>query len=607
MRLASFFQGALLSVSSCFLSFTDLAASSLSYRVYSSSKSLAEEAAEEIIALVRSNPAALVVLPTGASPLPIYKRLHERFASDSTIDLSNLQIFFWDEYAGLETHHPLRYSVYIEEEFLKPFQKLSSSRAPQRSKINVPFDPLRTNRQGHTHEEREVEAREYETLFQNARKASRHQRADLYLLGAGGAYPVKTDNQTVLHGGHIGFNEPTETWEFKSTNVSTLSLKTRKDTEFRFRSLRELIRIGTFSTTLQTTVPHYAVTLGIQNFLDDSVGPNAARVIAVMTGEAKSPVVQQLIEHGESPHFPVTIIHRSSNAVVMIDEDAAHLLRDRRERIETLSPRYNQRDFFEAFDPKQGQRRVLIISPHPDDDVISMAMGIKRLNDWGHDIRVLTATSGSNAVRLDVPADSLFAQLDEEQRSEWARRIRENESRQALRLLGLNSDRASYLNADFYYRRGIPGVEAFSFMDEIKARDILIRFRPTDIFYAAESDPHGAHGLAFQLVYDAYQKLMGTHYSSEIRFWGYRGAYAEWNFNDTDIYVLPFSEDEMKLKIESIKKHESQINPLFPSFDPREFYERASDRNREAGTKWSAMGRSNLPCAEVFRLMSGKI
>jgi glucosamine-6-phosphate deaminase len=134
-----------------------------------------------------------------------------------------------------------------------------------------------------------------------------------------------------------------------------------------------------------------------------------------------------------------------------------------------------------------------------------------------------------------------------------------------------------------------------------------LKFRPTDVFYAAENDPHGAHGLAFKLVWDAYRTLTRERQIQEVRFWGYRGAYAEWQFNQSDIYVLPFSEKEMELKIEAIKKHESQLNPLFPSFDPREFFERASDRNREAGKKWAALGRSQLPCAEVFRLISGKL
>jgi len=604
MKLSSFFQGALLSA--CCIAWNPQAAvsSHLSHRIYSTQHELAHDAAQEIIQLIKENPEALLVLPTGSTPLPIYKELQRQFALDISIDMSKVKIFFWDEYAGLEPHHPLRYSHYIEEEFLDVLGEIDPFRSPKRTNVNVPFDPMRTTRRGVSLAECQEEAKAYENLFQAARAASRHQRVDLFLLGAGGAYPVKTESGTVLHGGHIGFNEPTESWQFLSTNVSVLSPKTRKDTEFRFRSLRELIRDRLLPNNLQTEVPQLAVTLGIKNFLDDAQGPSAARVLALMTGEAKSPVVQQILERGESSDFPVSIIHRASNALMMIDEDAAHLLRERQESVEQISLKYEQKEFQQAFDRRDGQRRILIVSPHPDDDVISMGIAIKRLNEWGHQIQVVTTSSGSNAVRLDFPSDTLFSTLTEEQRSEWARRIRENESRQALRVLGLQPQQSVYLNADFYYRRGIPGIEAFSMMDELKARDLLLKFKPTDIFYAAENDPHGAHGLAFKLVWDAYRILSRERQIQGARFWGYRGAYAEWQFNQPDIYVLPFSEKDLELKIEAIKKHESQLNPLFPSFDPREFFERASDRNREAGRKWSALGRSSLSCAEVFKLIS---
>lgn len=586
------------------ISFGATEARGLQYRVYSSAHELAQVAAQEILDLVHENPEALLVLPTGSSPLPVYKELHRRFQLDRSVDFSRAQIFFWDEYAGLEAHHPLRYSHYIEEEFLRPFLGVDSQRAPQRKQVQVPFDPLRTKSLGFSEQEREEEAKVYEELFQNARQSSRHKRVDLYLLGAGGAYPVQEGAESVLHGGHIGFNEPTASWKFLPTNVSHLSLKTRKDTEFRFRSLRKSMKKGSFPQNLQTQVPEFAVTLGIQNFLDDAQGPNASRVIALLTGEAKAPVAQQIIEKGETPVFPVSIIHRASNAVILMDEDAAHFLKEQQEPVSHVSARFGQRELKEAFDRSQGMRRVLIVSPHPDDDVISMAIAIKRLNEWGHSVRVVTVTSGSNSVRLDLPADTLFSMLDEDQRSEWARRIREEESKSALKMLGLHGNQSAYLNTDFYYRRGIPGIETFTFMDEIKARDQLFRFQPTDVFFAAENDPHGAHGLAFQLIWEAAKNLGFLGNGASPRLWGYRGAYAEWNFNQSGIFVLPFAKAELELKVRAIKQHESQMNPLFPSFDPREFYERAQDRNLEAGQKWSAISGSSLPCAEVFKLLS---
>jgi glucosamine-6-phosphate deaminase len=604
MRLVSFVRGALLGAGVVLISCDATEAGGFQYRVYSSAQELAQVAAQEILDLIHENPEALLVLPTGSSPFPVYKELHRRFQLDRSVDFSRAQIFFWDEYAGLEAHHPLRYSHYIEEEFLRPFLGVDSQRAPQRRQVHVPFDPLRTKRLGFSEQEREEEAKAYEELFQNARQSSRHKRVDLYLLGAGGAYPVQEGAKSILQGGHIGFNEPTESWQLLPTNVSQLSLKTRKDTEFRFRSLRQSMKRGSFPQSLQTRVPEFAVTLGIQNFLDDAQGPNASRVIALLTGEAKAPVAQQIIEKGETPDFPVSIIHRASNAVILMDEDAAHFLKEQREPVSHVSARFDQRELKEAFDRSQGMRRVLIVSPHPDDDVISMAIAIKRLNEWGHSVRVVTVTSGSNSVRLDLPPDTLFSMLDEEQRSEWARRIREAESRSALKILGLNQNQSVYFDTDFYYRRGIPGLEVFTFMDEIKARDLLIRFQPTDVFYAAENDPHGAHGLAFQLIWHAARSLGILGSEGEPRLWGYRGAYSEWNFNQSGVFVLPFSRGEMDLKVRAIQQHESQMNPLFPSFDPREFYERARDRNLEAGKKWSAISGSSLPCAEVFKLLS---
>lgn len=107
--------------------------------------------------------------------------------------------------------------------------------------------------------------------------------------------------------------------------------------------------------------------------------------------------------------------------------------------------------------------------------------------------------------------------------------------------------------------------------------NVITSSSPKHIFFAAENDPHGAHGLAAELLAKALENMPDL----DATLWGYRGAYTEWPLRDAErLSIIPFETALMDLKVRSIKQHASQLNPIYPSFDPREFYERATDRNR---------------------------
>ena len=165
--------------------------------------------------------------------------------------------------------------------------------------------------------------------------------------------------------------------------------------------------------------------------------------------------------------------------------------------------------------------------------------------------------------------------------------------------MGVSPRNLHYFRADYYMRRGIPGVESFSQNDKKRMEALLVELNPDVIFFAAEDDPHGAHGLASKLVAQSLDAL-GKHGTlTGVDVMGYRGAWNEWSLgNPQDLTFVGFGETEMEQKIEAIKAHESQLDPLFPGHDTREFFERAAARNQAVAQEYKILvagqGGSNL-------------
>ena len=269
-------------------------------------------------------------------------------------------------------------------------------------------------------------------------------------------------------------------------------------------------------------------------------------------------------------------------------------------------------------------KRVVIFSPHPDDDVISMGGTFIRLVENGHDVHVAYETSGNVAVHDDVVLQHMdtahelgFADKFDEVKAIVASKkpgepeprplldikaaIRRAEARAAVRSFGLNENtNAHFLNLPFYETGGIKkGVRTQKDVDIII--DLLQKVRPHQIYLAGDlADPHGTHRVCTEAVLEAIGQLKGEEWMKECHVWLYRGAWMEWELGRVDMAV-PLSPDELIKKRHAIYRHVSQKDIVpFPGDDPREFWQRAEDRTQNTARLYNELGMAEYQAIEVF-------
>ncbi len=271
-------------------------------------------------------------------------------------------------------------------------------------------------------------------------------------------------------------------------------------------------------------------------------------------------------------------------------------------------------------------KTVLILSPHPDDDVISMGGTFIRLVSQGHDVHVAYQTSGDVAVHDDVVlqqmdaasqlglADqfkSVKALIESKVPGEPEPRdllrlkaaIRRSEARAAVRSLGLDDNtNAHFLNLPFYESGGIeknPSTQAD--VDIIKA--LIVQLKPQMIFMAGDlADPHGTHRVCTEVALEAVEQLRAEDASllADTHIWLYRGAWMEWEPGRADMAV-PLSPEEVVKKRHAIFRHVSQKDIVpFPGEDSREFWQRAEERTQHTAQLYDQVGMAEYQAIELF-------
>ena len=271
-------------------------------------------------------------------------------------------------------------------------------------------------------------------------------------------------------------------------------------------------------------------------------------------------------------------------------------------------------------------KTVLIFSPHPDDDVISMGGTFIRLVSQHHDVHVAYQTSGNVAVHDDVVlqhmdaafqlgmadrfdevkalvASKVAGQPEPRPLLELKGAIRRSEARSAVRSFGLDADRnVHFLDLPFYESGGIkkkPRTQAD--VDIIK--DLIRSLRPDMVFMAGDlADPHGTHRVCTEAALEALEQLRaeGNEWLSGTHVWLYRGAWMEWEPGRVDMAV-PLSPDEVVLKRHAIFRHLSQKDIVpFPGEDPREFWQRAEERTQNTARIYDQLGMAEYQALEVF-------
>lgn len=568
---------------------------------------------------------AVLGLATGSTPIGIYRELI-RLHREEGLDFSDVVTFNLDEYYPMapESIHSLR--RFMAENLF--------------DHINIRPENIHIPRGDLPREAVPEHCRAYEAMIREAGGI------DFQILGIG---------QT----GHIGFNEPGSSIDSR-TRIVALDTMTRRTAAQDFFG--------------EDNVPIEAITMGVGTILE-------AREIALLaTGEHKALIVRRSIEGDVDPSIAATYLQRHPNATFYLDEAAAaelarvkmpwalgpvewtpdlelraliwlsevtgkSLLKlddlDYHEHhLSALIARYgsagelNGRAFNILISRIRGRsklphgKRIIVFSPHPDDDVISAGGILYKLGQGDNEIVVAYQTSGSIAVfdhevrryldflrrtarEFQVDGHRLGAligevesfldnkvpgEVDIEAVQKLKRTIRETEAVSAIEALGLNREQARFLNLPFYQTGKVR-------KDPIGPRDVELTLRlieehrPELIFIAGDlSDPHGTHRMCKEAI-----ELALEQYSGEPpELWYYRGAWQEWPVAEADVLV-PLSREELRRKIMAIFRHQSQKDKApFPGIDDREFWQRVEERNQNTARTMDRLGLPEYFAMEAY-------
>ena len=292
----------------------------------------------------------------------------------------------------------------------------------------------------------------------------------------------------------------------------------------------------------------------------------------------------------------------------------------------------NADDTYRPERAKPYPKRVIVFSPHPDDDVISMGGTLKRLVDQHHDVHVAYETSGNIAVgdedmiRYFLMMDKIapmysfgeggYAKLskivhealnhkkagdaDVAEVREIKTMIRQAEATIACRFVGVKDKNIHFLRLPFYETGTIKKGD-LSERDVKIVMKLLKEVKPHQIFVAGDlADPHGTHKVCTDAVLAAVDELKDEPWMKDCRIWMYRGAWAEWEIDHIEMAV-PISPEELRFKRNSILKHQSQMeNAPFLGDDDRLFWQRAEDRNRATARLYEKLGMASYEAIEAF-------
>ena len=278
-------------------------------------------------------------------------------------------------------------------------------------------------------------------------------------------------------------------------------------------------------------------------------------------------------------------------------------------------------------------KKVIIFSPHPDDDVISMGGTFQRLVNQGHEVHVAYQTSGNIAVgdedvirymslvknlrkkfdpnntELRDKYNNLLHYLMHEKTKDdidpeeilfIKGSIRREEARTATRYVGIPDENVHFLDLPFY-DTGRVQKNPISEKDVYIVKDFIETIKPHQMFVAGDlADPHGTHKVCLDAIFAAVDLMKEDDWMEDCRIWMYRGAWMEWEIDHIEMAV-PLSPEELRQKRNSILKHQSQMeNAPFLGADERLFWQRSEDRNRATAQLYEKLGLASYEAIEAF-------
>lgn len=619
-------------------------------KVFSNSADASKAVAAEIADLIRERAKqgknAVLGLATGSSPIRVYDEL-VRLHKEEGLSFRNVITFNLDEYYPMDPSELQSYVRFMNEHL---FDHVDI----KRENIHIPDGRL-------TQDQAPAFCEHYEKEIQ------RVGGIDIQILGIGRT-------------GHIGFNEPGSGADSK-TRMITLDRLTRLDAASDFFGDENVPRraitmgVGTImgarrivlmawgegkAKIIQKTVEgepsdHIPATFLQRHFntlfvLDEAAGAELTRIktpwligecewtpqrirsaVVWLCQQVKKPILK-LSDADYNEHGMGDLLTLRGGRCYDINIDVFNQL----QRTITGWPggKPNADDSNRPERKSPFPKRVVIFSPHPDDDVISMGGTFIRLADQGHDVHVAYQTSGNIAVfdddairfadfvtdmnkQLGInPGKSaeFYKKVSEFLRNKKAGEIdspevqmikgliRQGEAKAGCRASGISDENAHFLNMPFY-QTGTVKKKPLGEEDIKVVMDFLNKIKPHQIYAAGDlSDPHGTHRVCLAAIMEAVRRIKASKakWINDCWVWLYRGAWQEWGVDQIEMAV-PISPGELMRKRKAIFKHQSQKDSaVFPGSDPREFWQRAEDRNKGTAEMYNKLGLAEYEAIEGF-------
>jgi len=607
--------------------------------IFNSSNEASLLVAQEIATLIKEkealNKPCVLGLATGSSPIKVYEEL-VRLHKEEGLSFSNVVSFNLDEYYPMDEDNIQSYHYFMHEHFFDHVNILPEN-------INIPDGKVEKS-------DLYKHCIDYET------KIKSHGGIDFQLLGIGRT-------------GHIGFNEPGSHFNSGTRNI-TLDHITRVDAAPSFlgidnvprkaitmgigtvRSAKRIVLLAwgvnkaevvkkTIEGEINSNVP--ATYLQEHNnttfVLDKGASSDLTRVktpwlvtSCIWTNALKLKAVVWLSELTAKPILKLTDKDYNDNGMsgLLTEEGTAYDLNikmfNKLQHTITGWPggKPNADDTNRPERADIPKKRVIIFSPHPDDDVISMGGTFDRLVEQGHEVHIAYQTSGNfsvsdeEALKFAEIARSLNSgsnntqtiigflnlktdnDIDSLEVRKLKGHIRRSESYAATRYLGLQDKNVHFLDLPFY-ETGAIRKNNLTQADVDIVSNLIEDIKPHQIYAAGDlADPHGTHKVCLDAVFGALDKLKPKAFMEDCWVWLYRGAWHEWESYEIEMAV-PMSPDQVLKKRHAIFYHQSQKDGvMFQGDDSREFWVRVEDRNRLTAEKYNALGLANYAAMEAF-------
>ena len=608
---------------------------------YNSSQVASVLVAQEIAQLIKEKQQeetfCVLGLATGSSPIKVYEEL-VRMHKKEGLSFYNVITFNLDEYYGMDKNNIQSYFYFMHEHLFNHIDIHPEN-------INIPDGNIAPDKLQQYCIDYEMKIKKLGGL-------------DFQLLGIGRT-------------GHIGFNEPGSHLN-SETRLITLDHITRVDAASSFFGIENVPRkaitmgIGTVKNakrivllawgvnksniikkTIEGTISSNVPASYLQDhnnttfILDQEAAANLTRIKTpwLVTScdwdiKLKLKAVVWLSNLLKKPILKLTDKDYNNNGMseLLMQEGTAYDLNikmfNKLQNTITGWPggKPNADDTKRPERAEPSKKRVLILSPHPDDDVISMGGTFDRLIKQGHEVHIAYQTSGNIAVSdeealkfaevsMEINVDSkkvkdIIKFIKNKKRNEsidslevrhLKGTIRKRESLAATRYLGLLDENVHFLNLPFYETGTIK-------KGNLKEEDIAIitslieRIKPHQIYAAGDlADPHGTHKVCLDALFKALEVLKKEKYMNECWVWLYRGAWHEWELYEIEMAV-PLSPDQILRKRHAIFYHQSQKDGvMFQGDDTREFWVRVEDRNRLTAKKYKHFGLADYAAIEAFK------